>query len=371
MNPVILPWALSGAAAVAVGYARFAYALILPPMQADLELNYAQAGWLNTANALGYLVGALATLAFVQRYGNRRLFTIGAVLTTLALVFTGLTHSFALLSLFRFLAGVGAAGAFICGGVLAGVLGTRAIVVFFSGSGIGMLTTGALLPWLFQFAGNTAWPWAWLLMGCLCIPLTWLAAHAARTIDEPNAPGNARAQWDWRPCLPEFIGYFLFGLGYIAYITFIIAWLRQNPVPGMSAAAVTSVMWSLLGGMTLLAPVLWQRVFNGRADGIPMAATMAVLATGAALPMAMSNILGVWASSALVGASVFMVPAAATSFVKANLPRAAWGSGTAVVTSLFAVGQTIGPVGAGWLSDRWGVCRSGWASRRHYYSPVR
>src|SRR5690606_11744878 len=121
-----------------------------------------------------------------------------------------------------------------------------------------------------------------------------------------------------------------------------------------SQAAVTSVMWSLLGGMTLLAPLLWQRVFNGRADGIPMAATMAVLATGAALPMAMSNILGVWASSALVGASVFMVPAAATSFVKANLPRAAWGSGLAVVTSLFAVGQTIGPVGAGGLSDGWG-----------------
>src|SRR5690606_1685344 len=251
------------------------------------------------------------------------------------------------------LAGVGAAGAFICGGVLAGVLGTRAIVIFFSGSGIGMLSTGALLPWLFQVAGPAAWNWAWLAMGLVCIPFTIFSLLAAQQIEEPNLPGK-RAEWNWRPCIPEFIGYFLFGLGYIAYITFIIAWLAQNPVSGMSAAAVTSIMWSVLGSMTLLAPIVWQRVFTGRADGFAMAATMAVLSVGAALPLLAPSILGLWMSAALFGSSVFMVPAAATSFIKVNLPRGAWGSGLAVVTSLFAIGQTIGPVGAGWISDYWG-----------------
>lgn len=353
MNPTVLPWALSGAAAVAVGFARFAYALILPAMQSDLNLNYAQAGWLNTANALGYLLGAVATIGLVGRYGNRRLFTAGVVLTTLALILTGLTRDFTLLAAYRFLAGLGAAGAFICGGVLAGVLGTRAIVVFFSGSGIGMLSTGAALPWLFEFAGNPAWPWAWVAIGAACVPLSLFSIAAARQIAEPGVPGM-NATWRWQPCVPEFTGYFLFGLGYIAYITFIIAWLRQNPVHGLPMAAVTSIMWSALGVMTLLAPIIWRRVFNGRSDGVPMAATMSVLGAGAVLPMLAPSIIGVWISAALVGASVFMVPAAATSFVKANLPRAAWGSGLAVVTSLFAIGQTIGPVGAGWISDKWG-----------------
>lgn len=352
MSPVLLPWALSGAAAVAVGFARFAYALILPSMQHDLALNYAQAGWLNTANSLGYLLGALLTVALVQRFGNHRLFAIGAVLTTLGLLLTGLTRDFALLTVFRFLSGVGAAGAFICGGVLAGVLGTRAIVIFFSGSGIGMLSTGALLPWLFEFAGPAVWPWAWIAIGMVCIPLTMLCLAAARHIEEPGLPGRG-TPWRWQPYVPEFTSYFLFGLGYIAYMTFIIAWLRQNPVAGLLPATVTSVMWSVLGCMTLLAPLLWRRVFNGRADGLPMAATMAVLGSGAALPLLAPSILGVWLSSALVGVSVLMVPAAATSFVKANLPRPAWGSALAVVTSLFAIGQTIGPVGAGWLSDQW------------------
>jgi MFS family permease len=356
----MIPWALSGGAAVAVGFARFGYALILPAMKADLELNYAQAGWLNTANALGYLLGALLTIYFVARIGNRRLFIAGLALTTLALLANGLTHDFHLLALYRFLAGFGAAGAFICGGVLSGVLGTRAIVIFFSGGGIGMLATGALLPWLFDYAGAEAWPWAWIGSGGICIPLSLAAIAAMRGIAEPSASG-AGATWPWRPCLPEFTAYFLFGLGYIAYMTFIVAWLRQSHIQTLSIAAATSVMWSLLGVMTLLAPLLWARIFNGRRDGLPMAASMIVLAVGAALPLLVPSIAGAWLSAALVGSSVFMVPSAATGFVKTNLPKAAWGSSLAVATSLFAIGQAVGPVAAGWISDLSGSLSTGLA----------
>lgn len=360
MKPAMIPWALSGGAAVAVGFARFGYALILPAMKTDLELNYAQAGWLNTANALGYLLGALLTIYFVARIGNRRLFVAGLALTTLALLANGLTHDFQLLTLYRFLAGFGAAGAFICGGVLSGVLGTRAIVIFFSGGGIGMLATGALLPWLFDYAGPAAWPWAWIGSGGVCIPLSLAAVAAMRAIAEPSASG-ATAAWPWRPCVPEFTAYFLFGLGYIAYMTFIVAWLRQSHIQALSIAAATSIMWSLLGIMTLLAPLIWARVFNGRRDGLPMAASMIVLAAGAALPLIVPSIAGAWLSAALVGSSVFMVPSAATGFVKTNLPKAAWGSSLAVATSLFAIGQAVGPVAAGWISDLSGSLSTGLA----------
>lgn len=186
MHPSVQAWALSGAAAVSVGFARFGYALILPAMQADLNLSYAEAGWLNTANSLGYLAGALLTLLLVGRIGNRRLFVVGLVLTTLALLGNGLTHDFVLLTLYRFLAGLGAAGAFICGGVLSGVLGTRAIVVFFSGGGMGMLLTGALLPWLFEWRGPAAWPMAWVGCAAVCAPLSLAAMAALKGIAVPG-----------------------------------------------------------------------------------------------------------------------------------------------------------------------------------------
>src|SRR3546814_273363 len=169
------------------------------------------------------------------------------------------------------------------------------------------------------------------------------------------------AAWPWHPCLPEFTAYFLFGLGYIAYMTFIVAWLRQSHIQTVSIAAATSIMWSLLGVMTLLAPLIWARIFNGRRDGLPMAASMIVLAAGAALPLLVPSLAGVWLSAALVGSSVFMVPSAATGFVKTNLPKAAWGSSLAVATSLFAIGQAVGPVAAGWISDVSGSLSTGLA----------
>ncbi len=49
-------FALCLSMAVANGLGRFAYALLLPAMREDLHWSYAQAGWLNTANALGYVL---------------------------------------------------------------------------------------------------------------------------------------------------------------------------------------------------------------------------------------------------------------------------------------------------------------------------
>src|SRR5690606_5509473 len=200
MRPAALAWALSGGSAVAVGFARFGYALILPAMRADLQLNYAQAGWLNTVNALGYLLGAVLTIHFVARLGNRRLFMGGMALTTFSVLASGLTHDFFWLGVFRFAAGFGGAGAFICGGVLAGVLGTRAIVIFFSGGGLGMLLTGAALPWLFEWQGAGAWPAAWIAMGIICLPCAIAAIRAAADIAEPSSV-RASARWPWRFCM--------------------------------------------------------------------------------------------------------------------------------------------------------------------------
>ena len=86
--------ALSLGPAVSNSFARFAYALLLPAMRNELGLSYSQAGSLNTANALGYLAGSLLTVRTVSRVGNRRLFSIGMVVTVVALIGSGFAASF-------------------------------------------------------------------------------------------------------------------------------------------------------------------------------------------------------------------------------------------------------------------------------------
>src|SRR5512143_4215120 len=101
--------ALSLGPAVATSFARFAYALILPAMRAELNLSYSQAGSLNTANALGYLVGALLCTRYVPRLGNRRLFSFGLVVTVLALLGAGLAKGFGEQMILRAVAGTSSA----------------------------------------------------------------------------------------------------------------------------------------------------------------------------------------------------------------------------------------------------------------------
>ena len=87
--------ALSLGPAVSNSFARFAYALLLPAMRAELELSYSQAGALNTANALGYLAGALIAARYASRVGNRRMFRAGMIVTVTALMGSGLAETFA------------------------------------------------------------------------------------------------------------------------------------------------------------------------------------------------------------------------------------------------------------------------------------
>ena len=104
---------LSLGPAVSNGLARFAYGLLLPEMQADLGWSYTQAGWINTANAIGYLLGSLLALALVRPLGPVRLFVWGMALTTLALSASALTRDLEWLSLWRIVArSAGPAAAF-------------------------------------------------------------------------------------------------------------------------------------------------------------------------------------------------------------------------------------------------------------------
>ena len=78
--------ALSRGGAVALGFARFAYALLLPVMRADLGWSFTLAGAMNAANALGYLLGALTATSLTARWGLKRVFLGGLMLTAASLL---------------------------------------------------------------------------------------------------------------------------------------------------------------------------------------------------------------------------------------------------------------------------------------------
>lgn len=103
---VVVVLALAAGPLIALGLARFAYALLLPPMREELHWTYSQAGALNTSNAAGYLVGALVAASLAGRIQTRRAFVLRCVVATLSLLVTPLTTFYPLLLLIRFVAGL-------------------------------------------------------------------------------------------------------------------------------------------------------------------------------------------------------------------------------------------------------------------------
>lgn len=366
----LLAFLLSLGVTVSNSFARFAYALVLPAMRGELGWNYAQSGWLNTANAIGYLIGAILTRLVNRRTGNRRLFIGGVLLTALAVLATGLTRDLFWLGFWRMMSGVTGAAAFISGGALSANvvpgqprLASTTTAIYFAGGGVGFILCGVAIPLLLDASGPSAWPQAWIWMGAAGLVTFTLCAWAAMQIDEPNTdtPGvtnsGVAASQGMKQLGAGLIAYALFGLGYIAYMTFVIAWMRDY---GAGTGQVIAV-WCAFGIASLLGPWLWRGPLQTWLTARMLAAAIAMLAVGALLPLLHPSSVSLFASAVLFGTSMWNIPGSVTNLAKRALPKQAWGSAVATFTIVFSMGQIIGPVATGWLADMFGSLRIGLA----------
>lgn len=350
--------ALSLGGAVALGFARFAYALLLPVMRADLGWSFTLSGGMNAANALGYLLGALSATTFIRRVGLRRVFQTGMLVTAAALLLCSLAGASVPLLLLRLIAGVSGAWVFISGGGLA-ALAARAhparssvlLGVFYGGSGIGIILSALFLPPLL----SVGWRGAWVALGLaslVCLGLT------LRTLTRlPDTVGSAPAGQSHdslKPLAWALAAYTCFGVGYIAYMTFIIAFLRS-----VGAGALVTPFWAALGACVVLNPFVWARLAQQAPGARAMSVQMLTLAIGAALPLISTHPAALFLSGMLFGLSFLAVVTFTTIITRRVLPEHAWARGIAAFTVIFAAGQVSGPLLTGVLADSAGGLRLG------------
>lgn len=363
-NPLVTALALSLGAAVSLGIARFSYALLLPPMRDDLAWSYTLAGGMNTANALGYFLGALATPPLLRRLGTPSTLVAGALFTAAFMLLCGFVIDARMLLLQRLLAGSASALVFIAGGVLAARLGARhpgsaglLIGLYYGGTGIGIVASALLVPTTIDAAAGTphAWQWAWIGLGVLCVAMAVLMGPAARSIGD-GAAGATHGQGSGFRIVDfsyGLLGYFMFGVGYIGYMTFIIALLRDH---GMSAQTATA-FYALLGAGVIASSRIWARMLDRFRGGESLAILNALLAVATLLPVISQAPVAVFASGLLFGSVFLSVVASTTALVRHNLPQHAWSAGISGFTTVFALGQIFGPTVAGWISDGAGLQR--------------
>ena len=362
---VLIALALSLGAAVSLGITRFAYGLLLPVMRDDLAWSYTLAGGMNTANAAGYLLGALATPWLMRRFGAAAVLLGGALLASLFMAASGFFTAANPLLLQRLLAGVASAFVFVAGGLLAARLGARLpahagllLGLYYGGTGWGISLSALLVPAVLAAApAPHSWTWAWWALALACVAATLALLWPARVLSGLAAPVAAASgtppaaavpdRVRWRALAPALLGYGLFGVGYIGYMTFVVALLREQ---GMASGTVT-LFYALLGLAVVLSSRIWAGLLDRSRGGRALALLNGLLGVATLLPALTSAWPVVLASGLLFGGVFLAVVASTTALVRHNLPPAQWAGGISAFTVVFAAGQIVGPTVVGWIAD--------------------
>jgi predicted MFS family arabinose efflux permease len=347
---------LSLAPTIGLGIGRFAYALVLPDMRDSLHWSYSAAGFMNTINAVGYLAGALLASRMIRRFGLAANVRWGSLACVLSLALCAMSANFVVLSFARLLAGFAGAAGFVGGGALAAMIAqsrpARAdflLSLFYAGPGIGILFSGLIAPFVLQAFGPGSWWIVWwamtLLTAVMIMPLL-LAPLGVNALAGPTV----RTSFSIQPVAIYLTAYFLFGAGYIAYMTFMIAYVRDAG----GGASAQSLFWSLIGISAFVTPWVWRGVLALNRGGRSTPIILGVNALGAALPIFGHSPLLLAISALVFGVAFFAVVGSTTAFVRFNYPPSEWPAGIAAMTIAFGIGQTLGPIAVGAITDTLG-----------------
>lgn len=355
-------------AALSLGVTRFSYALLLPAMRDDLGWSYALSGTMNTVNAAGYMVGA-TLMAWLMRHRSAAwAFVWGGVLASVFMAASGFFRQPDGLLAQRFLAGFASAWVFVSGGLLVSRLAQEhqhqsgwLLGLYYGGTGWGIVASALIVPWVMPQAVD--WPRAWWALAIACALALALMAWAVRSMaiqaptqatgaQPPEASDwpQARARMRW-----ILLGYGCFGMGYIGYMTFVIALLRQQGV-GQEAR---TWFYVVLGLSVVASARLWARLLDHYRDGRALALLNALLGVATLLASVAHAVPWLMLSGALFGGVFLSVVASTTAFVRHNLPPALWVRGIGLFTIVFAWGQIIGPTMVGLIADGPGGLQSG------------
>ena len=354
----------------AIGLARFAFGMLLPSMAADLGLDYQQQGFLSAAYFVGYLaiVAILPWLAPIL--GPRKLCAGGMIAIGFSLLAMSAGRSFEFVAASYFMTGLGSG---------AGLVGAMSLASFWfypshrargagvtvAGAGIGMVFSGFLVPRVTDGLGGEPWQLIWAGFGFIEIILGLVAAWYLRSrpsdmglmpfgrppamaksdhVEDAQADDAASA---WPRMFHLGAIYFLFGVTCLTYATFIVTSMVDHL--GVDAEEA-GFLWACVGGLSIFSGAIFGLIADRFGHHIGMLSAFFVQA------IAYGLVANDWGSSALYvslvlfGLSAWSLPPIIAAAVGDYLGAERAAGGFAVVTFMFAIGQVLGPAGAGVLA---------------------
>jgi len=335
--------AIAGCAALAVamGIGRFAFTPILPMMQADRGVTVGQAGWLASANYIGYLVGSL--FATRARVAARSALRIGLVLIAACTVAMGLDHHYVAWLALRAVPGFASALVLIVASAwilprLAEALREPLSGVVYAGVGAGIVVAGLACVVVVRLGASS--DAAWIALGATAAVVTiavWPVLGDGTAPPSPTTTASPAREPIAQGRLVFCYG--AFGLAYIIPATFLPAMAKGVLAdPGLFAWA-----WPIFGAAAMTSTVLAARLSSRYGNRTIWIAGNVVMAIGVLVPIVLANLAGIVIAALLVGGTFMVVTMAGIGEARRLAgadPRPLIGA----MTSAFATGQIVGPL---------------------------
>lgn len=351
----------------AVGFARFAFGMILPFMAEDLGLDYRRQGILGASYFLGYLASVALMPWLASKLGARRLCVGGLALVAASLLALSLGRDFWFLSASYFVTGLGSAAAFIGAMTLPAFWfhsshRARGAGVVTAGAGIGILVSGILVPLVPTGVSLASWQSVWLIFAALALLFGLLAAILLRNrpaelgltpfgrADDAGARpvvADRGLSRSWPILLHLGMIYSLFAATALTYATFIVTTM----VDSLSVATATAgTLWAGVGGLSIFSGALFGSISDRLGHRVGMLSALLMQAVAYGLVAADTGLTGLYISIVLFGLSAWSLPSIVAAAAGDYLGPEKAAAGFAILTLMFAVGQVVGPAGAGFLA---------------------
>ncbi|MCL1925588.1 MAG: MFS transporter [Syntrophorhabdaceae bacterium] len=358
----------------ALGFCRFTLGVLLPSMSADLKLAYYQRGFISSANLLGYLVSALLIARLSVKTGPRIFIFCALVAAGTFMTLATWANSFTSLFLLNVVIGLCSAAASVPSMGLASAwfskrLRGRAAGLIVVGSGIAIMISGVLIPYVNRIAGIQGWRLSWRILGAATVIVACVAFAVLRNRPQELNLTPAGGGEDPLPAPTDSPGagktsiylnkiiyhlgaiYFFFGLSYMVYSMFIVTvMVEERGFPENTAG----VLWMWLGFLSLFSGPVFGALSDrlGRKTGFILVFSLqavAYLLIAMRLPGAF-----LYLSILFFGITAWSIPGimAASMGDYVGAGRAAEALG--LVTFMLGIGQMSGPAIAGMVAQRVG-----------------
>jgi MFS family permease len=346
-----------------LGFGRFAYPMLLPNMRGSLGFNYIEMGLLSGAIMLGYLLFSFIGGMLATRFGPKRIVIASLLCGALSMFFISRLSGFLPLLSFNFAMGAGGAGAHISMTTLPMAwfeerrLG-RALGIVTGGTGLGIIVTGLLLPYLLFNLGKEAWRQCWLLLALITFLVAVIGWILLR--EKPNQmtilPSGSDGDRESIPFTGKrngltlkaiFIIYFIFGFAYNIYATYFVAYMVEEIRLSEKTAGN---IWAIFGWMCMGSGLIWGFLSDRLGRRRALLWNNGIIAFSVLLPLMLHQPFFLGFSALLFGATFLgTVTIIAASIGDQVLEKKA--SVYGLVTLIHGTGQFLGTTFGGYLKD--------------------